>query len=315
MKKKMLFKKKNWIIILLIFVVLAYLIPTDEDIDSNTPNSNPTEDKVELPLVEEDDQESADPVKLGDLKIIYIDVGQADASLIIQGEHSMLIDAGNNYDGEMVCQLIEEEGIEKLDMIIGSHPHADHIGGLTDVIGRFEIGQLFMPRVTTTTRIFEEVLDAIEAHDLSITTPVVGNEYDLGSASWQIIAPNAGDYNNLNDFSIGIRLAFGDHHFLFTGDAEDRSEREMLKNGLDLAAQVLHVGHHGSRTSSRTDFLKAVDPQYAVISVGEGNSYGLPHPEVTQRFAEMGITVYRTDLHGTVVLVSDGQELTFSMDY
>ena len=214
------------------------------------------------------------------LKVHFIDVGQADSILIIQNNSTMLIDAGNNADSDLVTQYIKSKGITKLDYVIGTHPHEDHIGGLDAVINNFDIGTVIMPKVAANTRTFEDVVNAIKNKDLKVTAPVPLDEYDLGDAKFVILAPNSDNYEDLNDYSIVVKLTFGNNSFIFTGDAEAVSENEILSKGYNIKADVLKVGHHGSRSSTTENFLRKISPDYAVISVGKDNNYGHPSQEV-----------------------------------
>lgn len=245
------------------------------------------------------------------LKVSFIDVGQADSILIQTGASSMLIDAGNNPDSGTIINYINKQGISRLDYIVGTHPHEDHIGAMDAVINKFEIGKVLMPQVTTTTKSFRDVLTAIKNKGLTITVPAAGSTFQLGKASCTVLAPNSSHYDDLNNYSIVIKLTFGKTSFLFTGDAQTASENEMLSKGYDLKADVLKVGHHGSGTATSPDFLKAVSPEYAVISVGKNNDYGHPHQEILDRLNEAGVRIYRTDESGTVTAISDGQKVSF----
>lgn len=249
----------------------------------------------------------------GALTVHYIDVGQADCELLMINGSAMLIDAGNNADGDMVVDYLKEQGITRLDYVVGTHPHEDHIGGMDDVIDNFEVGTVIMPEAETNTKTFEDVLDAIDAQGLSITTPVPGDSYDFGGIQFTILAPNGQSYSSLNDYSVVIRLVNGQDSFLFTGDAETTSEKEMLKNGLPLQSTVLKVGHHGSSTSSSEDFLNAVSPTYAIISCETGNDYGHPHQETLDRLQAHNISYFRTDTQGTIIASSDGEGVHFQL--
>jgi competence protein ComEC len=244
------------------------------------------------------------------LEVHYIDVGQGDSIFVSANGESMLIDAGENNKGSDVLEYLNDLGITDLNYVIGTHPHSDHIGGLDTVIRSLPVDNIIMPDVTHTTKTFEELLDAIEEKDLGITKAVVGDEYQLGNASFQIIAPNSINYNELNDYSVTIKLTYNDNEFLFPGDSEKLSEEEMLSNGIDLSSDVLKLGHHGSSSSSSSDFLDAVNPEYAVISVGADNKYGHPHEETLKAMADREIKVYRTDQQGTIVFTSDGQTIS-----
>lgn len=246
------------------------------------------------------------------LKVHFIDVGQGDCILIEDGNSAMLIDAGNPQNGPDIVSYIKKLGISKLDFVIATHPHADHIGGMADVINAFDIGKLIMPKVEHTTRTFENLLLTIRNKGLKITAPVPGTEYRLGNTSFTILAPNSSSYKNLNDYSVVVRLTYGSTSFLFTGDAEQTSEKEILAKGYNIKSDVLKVGHHGSKTSTTTRFLDAVSPRYAVICVGANNQYGHPAPETLSKLAERGIKVYRIDEAGTIIATSDGKSISFN---
>lgn len=248
------------------------------------------------------------------VEVHYIDVGQGDAILIETGEDSLLIDAGENNKGSVVADYLKSQDITELDYVIGTHPHSDHIGGLDTIINTFPVTTVIMPAITHNTKTFEDVLNAIEAKNLKITKPLVGNEYQIGPAQFTIIAPNSSTYDDLNDYSVGIKLTYGNTSFVFTGDAGSLSEKEMLTNGIDLSADVLKLAHHGSAYSSTADFLDAVSPTYAIISVGTDNEYGHPHPEVLQAMKDRNIKVYRTDKQGTVVFTSNGKTISVNTD-
>ena len=247
------------------------------------------------------------------LEVHYLDVGQGDATLIVCGDGAMLIDAGNNSWGDDVRDYLEYQGVEDLDYVIGTHPDADHIGGLDVVMEAFDCGTVIMPDYEKETKTYEEVIDVMNQKGLELTLPQVGTVYELGEAAFTIVAPQ-GDYgDNANDYSVGILLEHGENRFLFTGDAEEDSEADMLNSGMDLSADVFKAAHHGSRTANTEAFLERVDPGYVVISCGEGNSYGHPHAEVLNRLREMGIKVFRTDEEGTITATSDGSSITFNV--
>lgn len=254
------------------------------------------------------------------LKVHFIDVGQGDATLIQQinqdNTYNMLIDAGNNGDGGYLVEYLKDQGVETLDYIIGTHPHSDHIGGLDDVIKGFQVGAIIMPKVIANTRTFEEVMEAVSDKGLSITSPVPGTSYPLGEAEFTILAPNSDDYASLNDYSIANRLVFGSNSFIFTGDAEALSEEEILNNfnKRDLASDVFKLAHHGSSTSNTEDFLEAINPSYGIISCGQDNSYGHPHREIMAQLKARNILVFRTDLHGTIVINSDGKDISIETE-
>jgi len=246
------------------------------------------------------------------LIVHFLDVGQADSILIQQDGRYMLIDAGNNADSNFVVNYLKKQKVSRLDYIVGTHPHEDHIGGLDAVISSFDIGSVYMPKVSTNTKTFKDVLTAIKNKNLKITAPVADNSYNLGSSKWTILAPNSNDYEDLNNYSIVIKLDYGKTSFLFMGDAETISEQEILSKGFNLRADVIKIGHHGSSSSTSDTFLKAVSPEYAVISVGKDNDYGHPHKITMDKLKANNITVYRTDECGTIIAASDGEKITFN---
>lgn len=242
------------------------------------------------------------------LRVHFIDVGQADCTLIqLPGGETMLIDAGNNENGTEVVDYVREQGIDKIDYLVGTHPHADHIGGLDDVILGLDIGKIYMPKVQSNTKTFREVLEAAQKKNMKIKTARAGVEIlNKENLTINIVAPNSDEYEELNDYSAVIRLVYGENAFLFTGDAEEVSEKEIVG---EVHADVLKVGHHGSSSSTSDAFLQKVSPTYAYIPCGEGNSYGHPHRETVQKLQTADVTIYRADKDGTVIFDSDGVRL------
>jgi competence protein ComEC len=247
-----------------------------------------------------------------DLIVSIIDVGQADSILIqLPNSQSMLIDAGNNGDGDDVVSFIRGKGISKIDYVLATHPHEDHIGGMDDVINGFDIGKVYMPRATTTTATFEDMLLAIQSKGLKVDTASAGvTILDSDGLSIKLLAPVGSGYDDLNNFSAVAKLTYGSTSFLFQGDAEGLSETEMLDSGANLSADVLKVGHHGSDSSTIDEFLTKVSPKFAAISCGTDNQYGHPTQAVLDRLAD--IKTYRTDLNGTITFVSNGKEVSVS---
>lgn len=247
------------------------------------------------------------------LEIKFIDVGQADSILCkLPDGKVMLVDAGNNKDGKNVCQFIENEGIDKIDYLVGTHPHADHIGGMDDVINSFDIGEIFMPKASATTKTFEDVLDAISNKGMTVTTAKQGVVIDENeSFSAKFLSPVKDSYKKTNEYSAVIMLKYGDNSFLLTGDMESYNESEISD---DVKADVLKVAHHGSDTSSSEAFIKRVSPKLAVISVGEGNSYGHPSETVIKRLSDAGATILRTDKNGTITVQSDGKNIDYTTE-
>lgn len=245
-----------------------------------------------------------------ELEVYFIDVGQADSILVKNQEKAMLIDAGNNEDGKDVVKFIKERNIEKINYLIGTHPHEDHIGGLDDVINNFEIEKIYMPKIETTTKTFEDVLDAISKKKLKVTEPKKGEEFYVGNAKCKIMTDSILNKDNLNLSSIIIRLEFGNNSFLFMGDAEKENEKSINW----LKTDVLKVGHHGSNTSTSQTFLDQVSPKYGVIMAGKNNSYGLPKEKIVKRLKAAGIKIYRTDEDGTIKMISDGNEIKIELN-
>ncbi len=248
----------------------------------------------------------------GTLMVEFLDVEQGDSALIhLPNGETMLIDAGERDQGEHVVATLQEQGITRLDYVIGTHPHTDHIGGLQEVIESFDIGEIYMPKKLHTTKTFENLLLAIRDKGLSVTSAKAGTTVleDEGLFA-TFVAPQDTDYEELNDYSAVLRLTFGETSFLFTGDAEAVSEHEMLNSGQSLSADVLKVGHHGSTTSNTVAFLKAVSPTHAVISCGADNDYGHPHKQILKRLSALKATVWRTDEQGKITVTSDGTTLT-----
>lgn len=258
-----------------------------------------------------DSSKDSNKVK-GSLIVHFIDVGQADGILIQQGEYSMLIDAGNNADAPLVKDYISKQGIKKLDVVVGTHAHEDHIGALDDVIDAFPVGKVYFPKQVATTKTYENFVNSVKNKGLKFTLPKAGSTFNLGDAVCTILAPNKDSYEGGNDYSIVIKLQYGNNSFLFTGDVEALGEKEILDKKFDVKADVLKVGHHGSRTSTSDGFLKAVAPKYAVISSETGNDYGHPHQVIMDRLNKAKIKIYRTDEQGTIKAVSDGNTIKFS---
>lgn len=243
----------------------------------------------------------------GSLSVHFIDVGQGDCIYINQGEYNMLIDAGNNEDGEKLVSYLKSLNVNGFDYVIGTHPHEDHIGGMDDIINNFEIENYYMPDKLSTTKTFEDVLDALDAKGLSYNVPKIDDEFKLGDATFKVIY-SGDDTNDINDSSIVLKMTYGDNSFLFTADATSNVEEIILNK--DIKSDVLKVAHHGSSYSSTTEFLDKVDPKYAIISVGTNNSYNHPASITLQKLSNRDITVYRTDLDGTIIFTSDGTNLS-----
>lgn len=245
------------------------------------------------------------------LNVHFLDIGQGDCIVITQGDHAMMIDAGDNDKGTAVQAYLNYLGIETLEYFILTHPDADHIGGADVILYKFDCDTILMPDKETDTRTYDDVIQAMKSKRYSASCPAVGDTYSFGDASFTVLGP-VKEYADNNNNSIVIRMTHGDNTFLFTGDAEAEAEADILKEGLDVQADVLKAGHHGSSTSTSDEFLETVSPEYAVISCGEGNKYGHPHAETMNKFRQNGITVYRTDEQGTIIASSDGNTIRWS---
>ena len=283
---------------------------TETETNINTESASDTEDFVTEGVIS--NTYKTDSSSAGQMQVHFIDVGQGDATLIACDGHYMLIDAGNNDKGTTVQSYLMSQGVEKLDYVIGTHPDADHIGGLDVVIYKFDCDTIIMPDVANDTRTYDDVVQAMKSKGYQTTYPVVGETYTLGGATFTIVAPNADYGNDMNDWSVGVLVQNGNNRFLFTGDAEEKAEEDILNNGIDISADVYAAAHHGSKTATSQAFLDKVSPTYVVISAGEGNKYGHPHAEVLNRLRAAGISVFRTDEQGTIVATSDGNDITWN---
>lgn len=250
--------------------------------------------------------------KTDKMEVHFLDVGQGDSTLIVCGEHAMLIDAGDDSKGTQIQNYLQKQKIEKLDYLVLTHPDADHIGGAPVIISKFDIDKVFVSNYEKDNKTYQKLIQALDNKRLKYTTPKVGAQYTLGTAAITILAPGK-EYDDPNDASIVLIVQNGDHKFLFTGDAGEAAEQDILDSGMTVSADVYHVGHHGSRTSTSEDFLDAVNPTYAVISCAEGNEYGHPHAQTLNALRADGIKVYRTDEAGTIIASSDGKKLTFNV--
>lgn len=248
------------------------------------------------------------------LKVHFLDVGQGDCTLVVSPSgKSMLIDAGDNSQGDKVVSYLKRNGIHKIDILIGTHPDADHIGGLDDVIDSFDIGEFYMPKKSHTTKTFKSVLLSAKAKGLTIKEGYAGRLIDFDeNIILKILSPvkskSYADDNNL--YSIVIKLDYISSSFLFMGDAEYENEADILHTEKNLKTDILKLGHHGSASSTSKAFLEAVSPTAAVISAGYKNKYSHPHKEVLDLLESNDIALYRTDEQGDIIFYSDGQTIT-----
>lgn len=273
-------------------------------------NSIDVEKEVSKVLSIIDEYEDTRKLKTeGNLVIYFLDVGQADAILVENNNKFMLIDAGNYEDGKNIVDFLKRRGVTKLDSVIATHVHDDHIGGMARVINNFEIGKFYMPDTVFTSKTFEYMIDALEKNNVKVTIPKVGDSIFVGNAKFKVLSID----NNLEDInatSIVVRGLYGKNSFLFMGDAEKSVEDKLLDTYIN--SNLLKVGHHGSRYASSTKFLEAVKPEFSVITVGNDNTYLHPHTEALERLKAAKTKIYRTDKSGTIVATSDGSNITMT---
>lgn len=293
MSKKKINKILNTIIVLLLVLIsIAY---TKKELVDNKENTN---------------EKAVSILKTNsNLEVYYFDVGQADSILIRENDNNILIDAGNNEDGEKLVNYLKNDlNIEKFNMVVGTHPHEDHIGGLDNVIDSFDIDTILMPNATSTSKTFENVLDSIEKKDYKITVPKINEKFNYNNINIKVLYTGT-DEKNLNNTSIVLKLTYQNNKFLFMGDATSKVEKKLLNE--DIKSDVLKIGHHGSEYSTTKNFLDKVNPQYAIIEVGKNNTYKHPKEITLDKLNKKNIKVYRTDIDGTIKVVSDGNNLKF----
>ncbi len=248
--------------------------------------------------------------KSNELKVHYIDVGQGDSILVQTKDKNILIDSGTRKSSDNLINYLKKQHIKKLDYVLATHPHEDHIGGMPKVIDEFEIGNFYAPKKTANTKIFKDMILQLKKKNLKINVAKKGISLDLSNdSSLDFLAPVKDNYENTNDYSAVIKITHGNTKFLFTGDAEKTSERDILNSNVDLSSNVLKVGHHGSHSSSSKEFLDKVNPKMAIISCGKNNDYGHPHKETMKELKKRNIEIYRTDIDGNILLTSDGENI------
>ena len=243
----------------------------------------------------------------------FIDVGQADCALVACDGQYMLIDGGNAGDSDLVYTYLKEQDVAHLDYLVATHLHEDHIGGLSSAPYAATVGVALAPETTGTTKVYKNLVKSLATRDVELTIPEIGSEFQLGSARVRVLGP-VKEYSDTNNTSLVLAVDYGQITILFTGDMEREAELDLVESGADLSAAVLKVGHHGSSSSTSYPFLREVMPQYAIISVGEGNSYGHPNEESISRLSDAGTTIYRTDHNGTIIAYSDGTSVTFETE-
>ena len=281
----------------ILIILLAFFIINNQDNIKNLFNQN-------------NNQNQNDYINTNNdlLKVHYLDVGQGDSIFIeLPNNETMLIDAAESYQSENIINYLKNLNYQKIDYVIGTHPHTDHIGGLKDIINTFEIGKIYMPKVVSTTKTYESLLMAIKDKNLKINTAKAGTSIiDTDTLKINILAPNSETYTELNNYSVVTKITYGTTKFLFMGDAEKLSENEIKEN---VSADVIKIGHHGSNTSSNIDFIKKVNAKYGIISVGLNNKYNLPKEETIKNWENSGTKIYLTSINGTIRASSDGTNI------
>ena len=287
--------KRNFFEILII--LLAFLIINNQDKIKNLFNQNNNKNQNDYINTNNDL-----------LKVHYLDVGQGDSIFVeLPNNETMLIDAAESYQSENIINYLKNLNYQKIDYVIGTHPHTDHIGGLKNIINTFEIGKIYMPKVISTTKTYESLLMAIKDKNLKINTAKAGTSIiDTDTLKINILAPNNSIYTELNNYSVVTKITYGTTKFLFMGDAEKLSENEIKEN---VSADVIKIGHHGSNTSSSIDFIKKVNAKYGIISVGLNNKYNLPKEETITNWENSGTKIYLTSTNGTIRASSDGTNI------
>ena len=253
------------------------------------------------------------PFTAGDaLTVHFIDVGQADCALLECGGMYALIDGGNAADGKIVVDYLQKQGVERLNLMVATHPHEDHIGGLPAVLDAFDVVNVWSSEIPFSNSIVSAFTIGTKSHGITMQYPKVGDTFYLGGATITMLGPVKRGYEDDNNLSLVLLVQYGDTRFLFTGDMESDAEKDLIDSGADVKADVLKVGHHGSYSSTSYVFLREVAPTYAVISVGRNNDYGHPHDAPVSRLQDADVTIYRTDRMYTVVAASDGKNISFT---
>jgi competence protein ComEC len=245
-----------------------------------------------------------------DLVVHFIDVGQGDSILVQINNKNLLIDGGPNTSATKVNNYLSKQNVKKLDYIVATHPHEDHIGGLSDVIKKFEIGIFYSPKITTNADTFENMIKSLRNKKQKITIAKQGEFLELGNPiKAEILSPTLDKYDDLNNYSVIIKLSYNKLNFLFMGDAEKLIENNLIKNNINLQSDIIKIAHHGSNSSSSAEFLNIVSPTYAIISCGKNNEYGHPHKDIINELNRRHLNIYRTDRNGDIVFIFDGNNL------
>lgn len=309
MSKRSKFRKTKINLLTIIIILIAFIYGTFTEEINKTFGLIYNDDANSVEINTNKNLEKSSNNSKDELNIYFLDVGQADSILINSNNEYMLIDGGNNSDGPLLVKYFQSLGIENFKYIIGTHPHEDHIGGLDDIIDNFNIETIYLPDAITTTKTFEDLLDSIEKNNLTYNVPKIDSTFLLGNATLKVIYTGT-DTSDLNNTSIVLRLTYGNNSFLFTGDATSKTEKIILNK--NIQADVLKLGHHGSKYSTTNEFIEKVNPKYAIISVGTNNIYNHPETSTLNKLKEKNIAIYRTDRDGTILAKSNGSKIIFN---
>lgn len=246
-----------------------------------------------------------------ELLVYFIDVGQADAIYIKDSDENMLIDAGNNTDGKLLVNYLKGLGVTSFKYVVGTHAHEDHIGGMDNIINNFKINTFYMPDAISTSKTFEDVLDALESNKVAFNTPKIGDTFNLKKAMFEVLSLGT-DTSDLNATSIVLKMTYNNTCTLFMSDASSAVEKNLLDKNINC--DVLKVGHHGSKYSSSEAFIKAVKPTYGIIMVGKDNKYGHPTEKTLQTLQKYNVNIHRTDEEGTIIMKIKGDTISFESE-
>ena len=249
------------------------------------------------------------------LQIYFLDVGQGDSSILICDDEVMMIDGGDPSQSQFIYSFLRNTlALDHIDVMIATHPHADHVGGLSAALNACSVDVLYTPVIDCDSDTWQSVLKYAEEQGTPIIIPEPNDEFKLGKSDVKILGP-LWHHNDLNNMSLIIKVTYGCTSILFMGDAEYEAEQDLLDESIDVSATILRVGHHGSNTSTNTQFLSRVSPTYGIISVGGGNSYGHPSQETLLHLREAGVIVMRTDLLSTIECICDDDGVFFSFQH
>ena len=285
--------------------------PTEVPTDAPTPETTPEETATPTPT----EAPTPEPTKeAGEMKVHFLDVGQGLSILVQSDGQTMIYDGGDKSTSSFVVSYLQQQNVTTIDYLISSHYDSDHMAGLIGCLNAFDVKNVISSDYEHDSKLYQSFIQTVADKGLPMQHPAVGTKFSFGSGSFQILAPATIDPNDSNKNSVAIKLTNGDNSFIFTGDAENTSEKAMCESGIDLSCDVLVPGHHGSATATSWDFLQATVPEYAVISCGKDNQYGHPDKDVMDKLESMDIQVYRTDKQGTIVAVSDGTTITWDQE-